>query len=138
MSNFNEVEKKEISDYIKKVDKIEHILIGTEGTNGLRSKVKDIEKFIEDLKPQLINLTRIYNSVEDIKRSIYRVFWVILTSSIIALGSRFVQIKIQDKTQQEVLALREDEKQSIIYDRKNAERQQEAFSSLKNQIKNKK
>ena len=113
MNESDNTEKREILNYLKKIDKIETLVIGVDGSNGLRSKVKEIERFIEEFKPQLVNLTRIYTAVEEIKKNTYRVFWVILTSSVIALGSRFIQITIQDKANREVVALKQETSQTL-------------------------
>jgi hypothetical protein len=113
MNESDNTEKREILNYLKKIDKIETVVIGIDGSNGLRSKVKEIERFIEEFKPQLVNLTRIYTAVEEIKKNTYRVFWVILTSSVIALGSRFIQITIQDKANREVVALKQETSQTL-------------------------
>ena len=73
MNESDNTEKREILNYLKKIDKIETLVIGVDGSNGLRSKVKEIERFIEEFKPQLVNLTRIYTAVEEIKKNTYRV-----------------------------------------------------------------
>ena len=98
------LDKKELLEYLKKIDKMEHILTGTDGTNGMRAMVKEHDLFIEAIKPQLVDLARICNALYDIKRNIYKVFWVAITASILSLGAKFIQIRQQDDNNQAIKA----------------------------------
>lgn len=98
-SELNDHEKR-INECERKADVLEVIVHGKDGQNGLKSEIRELNEYVDELKPIVANLTRIYMSIEDIKSNVIKVLWVIVTSSIIALGGRFIQISFQDKTAQ--------------------------------------
>lgn len=120
------------SEIEKRLNKIENTLWGANNDNGLNGKVKEIEDYIDNLKPQLIDLNRIYASIQDIKKNLIRVFWVIVISSILALGSRFIQIKIEDQYLKDAELTRLEERQENI---KKSDKNFNLFEMLKEPTK---
>ena len=85
--------KNVLDQYFKKTEKLENIIIGIDGNNGLRSKVKELEEFMEDLKPQIQDLVRSSRSLDAIKDNTKKIIIVLITTGIMAVGAKFVQIK---------------------------------------------
>lgn len=45
--------EREVSDIEKKVNKLEHLLIGIDGNNGMRQDLKDLKHEVSNLKNQI-------------------------------------------------------------------------------------
>ena len=91
-----------ILDYFRKTDRIEMALWGVDGENGIRGKVSSLEKYVNEIKPQLQDLLHYAKSLEEIKKNLWRVLVVLTTTAIITLCTKFIQIKTDNETLNEV------------------------------------
>lgn len=107
MATYNKLNQDD--NYEKRLSRVEISLFGLEGENGLRSKVKEHDLFINQLKPQLQDLVHSAKSLEEIKTNIWRIMLILITSAIIAAGSKFIQIKTGNDTLNEIKTIQKDE-----------------------------
>jgi lipid II:glycine glycyltransferase (peptidoglycan interpeptide bridge formation enzyme) len=94
----------------KRLIKIEMTIWGLDEANGLRSKVREHQTFIDQLKPQLQDLMRYAKSIDDIKDTLKKIFIAVVITAIITVGSKFIQIQNGADTLNEVKAIKEEEK----------------------------
>jgi len=95
LKDSNNVSHKKLDDLENSIDKLNYAVFGIDEGNGLRGQVKEHHEFIEKfLKPHLKKL----ELLDEISKNLWRIFWVILMTSILALGSRFVQINFSDRS----------------------------------------
>jgi hypothetical protein len=104
--------EEKIDDHDKRLLRLEMALWGLDESNGLRSKVREHQAFIDQLKPQLQDLMRYAKSIDDIKDSLKKILIAVIITAIITIGSKFIQIKNGAETLNtlnEVKAIKEEE-----------------------------
>ena len=100
--------EKKLNEYVRKTDILEIMVYGRDGDNGIKGAVTELENFVDKLKPQLVELIRVNAQLEEIKKNIIKLAWVIIAAVIIALGSRYIQFKLEDRHIKEEMGVSND------------------------------
>ena len=133
LKDSNASSHKKLDDLEDSIDKLNYAVFGIDEGNGLRGQVKEHHDFIEKfLKPHLKKL----ELLDEISKNLWRIFWVILTTSVLALGSRFVQINFSDKTAKTAESTAQTANQNASTANKNAKENSEQNAEILKQLRN--
>ncbi len=95
--DFRELEEA-FEEYIKKTDKLELVTYGIDGQNGLRSKVKELFDYKEEIEGKLERVWDFLEKWNEYQKNVKRLFWVLLTSVLVTLVMNYIKTESTIKT----------------------------------------
>jgi Cu/Ag efflux pump CusA len=87
-----------LNEYVKKVDTLTFITVGTDGGNGLRSVSKDLKRRIdEEIEPKVDKMWVNYEKWEEYQKNIKKLFYMVLATLLVSLAVNFFKAKTSEQ-----------------------------------------